>query len=495
MNIAIVGAGYVGLVTACCLAAAGHRVKSLDQDGKKTGLLQRGRVPFHEPGLAPLLQAGLERGNLTFHHDDPAVVGETRPDLVFLAVGTPPDPSGTPDLTALHQCANGLKAYLQAPTIVVIKSTVLPGTGALIEARLNNGQDPGDSAYIHVVSNPEFLSEGRAVHDFQHPDRIVVGTDDARCRQALAALYQPFSQDGARLMFMDRCSAEFAKYACNAMLAARVSMINELAGLASVANARIEDVCEVLKSDPRIGAHYLDPGIGYGGSCLPKDVQALINLAERHHEPVTMLRSVQQVNHDQGERLLHALRQHFGGLSGRHIAVWGVSFKPDTDDVRASPSITLIRRLHNEGATVHAYDPVAQANARHALSDLEVPFGASALDACDGADALVVMTAWAEFVQADLSAVARRLKGRLVVDARHLYHTGRLARHGLQHLRPADAHRVLTAPPSAPSVAAQNNGKFVQGPVRGSRGAASQDGARPERYPDTWSPDHPPARA
>ena len=433
MNVVIIGAGYVGLVTGCCLAEAGNRVVCVDHDAEKLAGLRSGRLPFHEPELVTILGEQLASGRLLF--EDSVARAMPNADLAFLAVGTPSQTDGSANLENLLRCANELAATAFSDCMVVVKSTVPVGTGDRLEALLNEKRDQHSGhPRIRVVSNPEFLAEGRAVQDFRHPDRIVIGANDAGSAAALAQLYAPFDVDGKRLMFMDRRSAEFAKYACNAMLAARISMINELAGLASGFGADIEAVCGVLKGDPRIGGSYLHPGVGYGGSCLPKDLSALITCAKTIGEPADMLCSTQRVNNRQGRRLLEFIREYFRGeLRGKRIAIWGLSFKPATDDVRAAPSLALIRGLLNEGALVSAYDPVAMKAASLALGATPVVFGASAMSVCEGADALVLMTEWDEFKAPDFKALAMCMQGSMVFDARNLYQGSMLRQYGLQH--------------------------------------------------------------
>ncbi|MCQ9617210.1 UDP-glucose/GDP-mannose dehydrogenase family protein [Paenalcaligenes niemegkensis] len=435
MNVVVIGSGYVGLVTGCCLAEAGNTVVCVDHDAQKVAALSAYRVPFHEPQLAGILEAQLKTGRLTFERSIKEAM--TKADVVFLAVGTPSNTDGSANLDNLLGCANELAKTICGDCIIVIKSTVPVGTGDRIEQIFNkSGHLRAAQFKIGVVSNPEFLAEGRAVQDFRHPDRIVIGSNDSYSFSILARLYAPFDSDGLRLVLMDRRSAEFAKYACNSMLAARISMINELSILAGALGADISSICQVLKGDPRIGGSYLHPGIGYGGSCLPKDLSALIDLAQNVGEPAYMLRSIQMVNTCQKQRLLQAVRNHFNGhLSAKNIAIWGLSFKPDTDDVRAAPSLSLIRSLLDEGAVVKAYDPVAQSSAQVELGRLEVEFGESALAVCEEADALVVMTEWEEFKAPDWNALAQTMRGKIVFDARALYTTATLQQYGLQHYR------------------------------------------------------------
>ncbi|MBB5213655.1 UDP-glucose dehydrogenase family protein [Parapusillimonas granuli] len=453
MKVVVIGSGYVGLVTGCCLAEAGNQVVCVDHDAGKVAALRAGRLPFHEPGLDELLAAQLQAGRLSFETSIARAMRHAA--VAFLAVGTPSQTNGSANLENLLHCVHELADTAFEDCVIVVKSTVPIGTGDHIEKLLNakHGAAAGQPR-VRVASNPEFLAEGRAIRDFRHPSRIVVGANDEGSAQALAELYAPFVERGASLMFMDRRSAEFAKYACNAMLAARISMVNELAGLAGSLGAGMEAVCRVLKSDPRIGAGYLQPGAGYGGSCLPKDLRALIRSAQEAGEPAYMLRSVQRVNRLQGRKLFDAIRDHFGGgLRQRRIAIWGLSFKPGTDDVRSAPSLALIHALLGAGATVSAYDPVAMNAARAALGDTATVFGESALNVCEEADALVLMTEWEEFKAPDFEAVAARLRGGVVFDARGIYRPGLLRRHGLQ------CHRLGERP------AGLQAGKAVRAPL------------------------------
>lgn len=431
MKLVVIGTGYVGLVTGCCLAEAGNQVICVDHDAHKLALLQSGRAPFHEPGLEEILVAQLQAGRLSFESS----IGRAMPgaDCAFLAVGTPPQQDGNANLENLLHCVRELSDTAFDDCLIIIKSTVPVGTADRIDALLN-ATKPGFEGRprVRVASNPEFLAEGRAVQDFREPERIVIGTDDEHATAVLERLYAPFNKDGRRLLKMDRKSAEFAKYACNAMLAARISMVNELAGIAGGLGADMDEVLSVLKSDPRIGSAYLQPGVGYGGSCLPKDLQALIHLAHGVNEPAHMLHGVRKVNLQQVERMLHSMRSHFGGrLDDKRIAVWGLAFKPGTDDVRASPSLALIKKLAAEGAQVQAYDPVANRAAQDALGPTRVSLYDNALAACRQADALAVMTEWEEFKTPDFPALSACLKSRAIFDGRGIYDTEQLRTYGL----------------------------------------------------------------
>lgn len=432
MNIAIVGTGYVGLVTGACLAAASNYVTCIDKNPSRVLDLRAGKIPFYEPGLSELVAQARQKKMLQFTAK--LADGVKSADMVFLAVGTPPDDEGRTDLSGLLACVRDLSPLLQRDTIVVIKSTVPPGTCEHVQEVLDNAIPAGSTRTIHVVSNPEFLAEGRAVDDFQRPARIVIGTSHRRTQQALLQLYAPFTAAGGEILLMDTRSAEFAKYACNAMLAARISMVNELAGIAGQVNADVESVCQVMGLDPRIGPQYLQPGAGYGGSCLPKDVASLIRTAQDTDEPAYMLRSVERVNHRQGRLLFESLSAHFSHLlRGRCLAIWGLAFKPGTDDVRNAPSLNLIQSLVAAGARVQAYDPVAAENTRAAIDNQRVMFAHTAHAACEGADALVVMTEWEEFRDPDFALLAKQLSTAAIFDARGIYDAAQLQRHGLRH--------------------------------------------------------------
>ncbi len=454
MKLVVIGTGYVGLVTGCCLAEAGNQVICVDHDAHKLALLQSGRAPFHEPGLEEVLATQLRAGRLRFESS----IGRAMPgaECAFLAVGTPPQHDGNANLENLLHCVQELSDTAFGDCLIIIKSTVPVGTADRIDALLNAAR-PGVEGrpQVRVASNPEFLAEGRALQDFRQPERIVIGTEDEHAAALLERLYKPFNKDGRRLLKMDRRSAEFAKYACNAMLAARISMVNELAGIAGGLGANMAQVLSVLRSDPRIGSAYLQPGVGYGGSCLPKDLQALIHLAHSVDEPAHMLHGVRKVNLQQVERMLHAIRRHFeGGLEGKRIAIWGLSFKPGTDDVRASPSLALIKKLVDEGALIQAYDPVANHAAQDALGTTRISVYDDALAACRQADALAVMTEWEEFKAQDMEAVAACLQGGAIFDGRGIYDATQLRAHGLAHyhvgsVRPLSGDFVQAMPQPA----------------------------------------------
>lgn len=443
MTIAIIGMGYVGLVTAACLAEVGNHVACIDKDLRKIATLNNGAAPFYEPGLDDLIKSGSAAGNLEFHSD--LAQGVSRADIVFLAIGTPTAENGHTRLVEILECARHLARTLTKDTLIVIKSTVPVGTCERIQAILGAQYGGSASPRLIVASNPEFLAEGRAIKDFQCPERIVVGCDDGDACQLIEALYKPFNPDGERFLSMDIRSAEFAKYACNAMLAARVSMVNELAGIAGHVGADMRQVCRVLKSDSRIGSKYLQPGAGYGGSCLPKDLRALIGIAQDNGEPATMLRSAEHVNERQGQLLFEAISACLShDLRGRCVGLWGLAFKPGTDDLREAPSVTLINKLLQAGAHIQAYDPVAgkKEEVQALASNAMLKLCPDAYAACDDADILVVITDWEDFKHPDFALLARKLITATVFDCRNLYETKLLHQHGLVHYQ-------LGQPPAA----------------------------------------------
>ncbi len=434
MNLTVFGAGYVGLVTGACFAERGNSVVCVDVDTGRIADLERGIVPIHEPGLAELLANGRRSGRLTFTTD--AAAGIAHGDILFIAVGTPPDEDGSADLGHVLRVAASIGAHMDAPKIVVDKSTVPVGAAERVRQRIAAGlAERGVSMHFDVVSNPEFLKEGAAVADFMKPDRVVVGSDSPRAARTLERLYAPFNRNRDRVVHMDVRSAELTKYAANAMLATRISLMNELANLAERLGADIDAVRRGIGSDPRIGPSFIYPGIGYGGSCFPKDLRALIRTAEDAGSDVAMLRSVETVNARQKAVLFDKIQAYFGDeLSGRTLAFWGLAFKPNTDDMREAPSRVLMERLWEAGARVRAYDPAARDTARGlygARNDLVLCDSRDA--ALDGADALVVVTEWAEFWSPDFAAIKRSLRRPAIFDGRNLYDPALLGELGFDH--------------------------------------------------------------
>ena len=422
MKITMIGTGYVGLVTGTCLAEVGNDVLCLDVDTRKIEMLRSGGVPIHEPGLEPMIRRNVAAGRLAFTTDIDAAVGHAA--VQFIAVGTPPDEDGSADMQYVLQAARNIGRRMVEWTLVVDKSTGPVGTADRVRETIAAELPArGVDVPFAVASNPEFLKEGAAIDDFMRPDRVVVGADDERAIATLRMIYAPFQRSHERLLVMDVRSAELTKYAANAMLATRISFMNELANLADRLGADIEAVRQGIGSDPRIGWHFLYPGAGYGGSCFPKDVKALRHTAERHGMPLRILSAVEEANEAQKEVLVGKIVATFGAdLTGRRFALWGLAFKPDTDDVREAPSRTIIASLLQRGASVCAWDPVAIGEARRAFGALPgLDYAANPLDACAGADALVVVTEWKEFRSPDFSVLRRLLKEPVIFDGRNLY--------------------------------------------------------------------------
>ncbi len=418
----MIGTGYVGLVSGACLADQGNDVLCLDVDKDKIELLRSGSIPIHEPGLESLVKRNAQAGRLRFTTDiEPSVHHGT---VQFIAVGTPPDDDGSADLRYVAEAARTIGRHMRDYKVVVDKSTVPVGTADRVRAVIGEElKARGVDVPYSVVSNPEFLKEGAAVEDFMKPDRVVIGADDERATQIMRAVYAPFQRNHERMLVMDVRSAELTKYAANAMLATRISFMNELANLAEKLGADIEQVRQGMGSDPRIGYDFLYAGCGYGGSCFPKDVRALQRTAGTAGLPLRILHAVEQANEAQKQRLVHKLTQRLGErLEGRRFALWGLAFKPNTDDMREAPSRVVIQEILARGATLRAYDPAAMDQARRIFRDeprlscVDTP-----LAALDGADGLIIVTEWKEFRSPDFAAIKQRLKQPLVFDGRNLY--------------------------------------------------------------------------
>ncbi len=434
MKLAVIGAGYVGLVTGACLADVGNDVLCIDVDRSKIEHLRAGEIPIHEPGLDTVVERCVKAGRLRFSTSYEEAVAHA--PVVFIAVGTPPGEDGSADLSHVLACARELGRLVTRDTLVVVKSTVPVGTNDQVRAAL--GEEllrRGLQLHVTTASNPEFLKEGFAVDDFMKPDRIIVGVDDARSTETLRALYAPFNRNRDRLLVMDVRSAEFTKYAANAMLAVRISFMNEMANLADRLGVDIEQVRHGIGSDPRIGPQFLYAGVGYGGSCFPKDVKALVHTAETAAEPAELMRAAERVNARQRRILFEKMNRFFGGaLAGKRIALWGLAFKANTDDMREAPSLALIEALTGAGATVVAYDPVAMDNARRLCAgNRAVQFAPSARAAAEGADALAVVTEWLEFRSPDFEWLAGTLRSRVVFDGRNLYDPAQVRAAGLKY--------------------------------------------------------------
>ena len=434
MKVSVVGTGYVGLVTGACLADMGNLVLCLDIDAAKVRSLNEGRVPIYEPGLEPIVRRNREAGRLAFTTDAAAAAGHGT--LQLIAVGTPPGEDGSADLQHVLAAARAIGRHMDGYRVVVNKSTVPVGTADKVSEVISDAlRERHKQIPFSVVSNPEFLKEGAAVEDFMRPDRIIIGSDDARATALLRELYAPFQRNHERLMLMGVRSAELAKYAANAMLATRISFMNELANLAEALGADIEDVRRGIGSDTRIGTDFLYPGAGFGGSCFPKDVKALRHSAEQAGRPMKLLAAVEQANEAQKHILGDKIKARFGsGLAGKRFAVWGLAFKPNTDDMREAPSRALIADLLASGAAVRAYDPVARAQARRIFEgERRVEIVDSALECLTGCDALAVLTEWQEFRSPDFVELVRRLKTPAIFDGRNLYDPVALRAQGIEY--------------------------------------------------------------
>lgn len=422
MRVTIFGSGYVGLVTGACLADVGNYVVCVDVDKAKVDRLCRGEPQIHEPGLEALIRRNLEAGRLEFTTD--AAVGVAHGLFQLIAVGTPPDEDGSADLKHVLAVARTIGQHLGRYAVVVTKSTVPVGTADRVRAELTGAlQARGAELDFDVVSNPEFLKEGAAIGDFMSPDRVVVGMDNQRPLELLRALYEPFTRNHDRLVVMDVRSAELTKYAANALLATKISFMNELANIAERVGADIEKVRVGVGSDSRIGYGFIYPGTGYGGSCFPKDIQALVRSARGVGYEPRVLAAVEEVNSDQKGFLVAKILKHFGGsLQGRCFAIWGLAFKPNTDDMREAPSLTVIRGLLAAGATVRTFDPVAMDEARRTLgSNPGIEYVLNSYQALEGADALVIVTEWKEFRSPDFERIKAMLHQPTIFDGRNLY--------------------------------------------------------------------------
>ncbi len=427
MKVAVIGTGYVGLVVGACLAETGNDVACADVDARKIDMLRANGIPIYEPGLEDLVERNQRDGRLTFSTDVPGSIAGA--EVVFIAVGTPPDEDGSADLRHVLDVAECVGRYMTRELVVVTKSTVPVGTALKVQdAVARHAQFP-----FHMCSNPEFLKEGAAVDDFLKPDRVVLGVESDEARSLMAELYAPFVRTGKPIIFMDIASAEMTKYAANAMLATRISFMNEIANLCERVGADVDLVRKGIGSDARIGPSFLFPGPGYGGSCFPKDVKALVRTAAEHKVPLGVLNAVEAANDRQKGVLYEKLsRLMDGALAGAHIAVWGLAFKPNTDDMREAPSLVLIRSLLEAGARVTAHDPVAMKETHRILGDT-IAYADTNYDAVEGADALVVVTDWNEYRHPDFRRVREALRKGILVDGRNLYSPAKMNAHGFSY--------------------------------------------------------------
>lgn len=420
MKIAVIGTGYVGLVTGTCFAEVGVDVTCVDIDQKKIDNLNKGILPIYEPGLEEMVERNVQKHRLHFSTSlKDSIQGA---EVIFIAVGTPPDEDGSADLKYVLAVASSVGEHMTHPLVIVTKSTVPVSTAEKVRKSLQEQLDKrGSKLDFYVASNPEFLKEGAAIEDFMKPDRIVVGVDRPEAEELMRKLYKPFLMNGHPIYIMDIPSAEMTKYAANAMLATKISFMNDIANLCEIMGADVNMVRKGIGSDARIGTKFIYPGVGYGGSCFPKDVKALIKTAKENKYDMRILNAVESVNENQKEVLFNKVKSHFAGsLKGKKFALWGLSFKPKTDDMREAPSLVIIEKLLKEGAKVVAYDPVAMHEAQRILGD-SISYSNDMYDTLNGADALLIVTEWPEFRVPDFDEVTKRLNGKVLFDGRNIF--------------------------------------------------------------------------
>jgi len=427
MKIAVVGTGYVGLVAGACFAENGNEVICVDKESAKVRLLQRGKIPIYEPGLDELVRRNKAEKRLTF--TTALERGVRNAQVVFIAVGTPTGEDGSADLQHVLAVARDTAKAMNGYKVIVNKSTVPVGTAAKVREVVRRETTHPFS----VVSNPEFLKQGAAIEDFMKPDRVVIGAEDPRAAQLMSELYAPFTRTGAPIMLMDCASAELCKYAANAMLATRISFMNEVANVCEAMGADVDQVRRAVAADKRIGASFLFPGVGYGGSCFPKDVKAMLKFAADREYAFEILEAVEAVNERQKMRLLGKVQKHFGSLKGKRLAVWGLAFKPRTDDMREAPSVPLIRGFLEGGAAVQAYDPEAMAVARGIFGS-KITYADNSYAALTGADALVIVTEWNEFREPDFARMRKLMRLPSIFDGRNLYKPDQIRAHGFTYI-------------------------------------------------------------
>jgi UDPglucose 6-dehydrogenase len=426
MKIAVVGTGYVGLVAGACFAESGNDVVCVDRDAAKVRMLRRGKMPIYEPGLEELVRRNRQEGRLTFTTTLPKAVRDSA--IIFIAVGTPQGEDGSADLQHVLGVARDVAKAMNGYKVIVDKSTVPVGTSARVRDVIRRETTQPFS----VVSNPEFLKQGAAIEDFMKPDRVVIGAEDPRAEAMMLELYAPFTRTGAPIMVMDCASAELSKYAANAMLATRISFMNEVANICETVGADVDQVRRAIGSDKRIGTSFLFPGIGYGGSCFPKDVKALIRFAADKHYDLKILGAVEAVNAFQKTRLVTKMKAHFGSLKGKTVAVWGLAFKPRTDDMREAPSIPMIDALLAAGARVQAYDPEAAKMAKSIFGS-RVTLASGNYDALKGADCLAIVTEWNEFRRPDFARMRKLMRAPVVFDGRNLFTPDQMKQNGFTY--------------------------------------------------------------
>jgi UDPglucose 6-dehydrogenase len=426
MKIAVVGTGYVGLVVGACLAENGNDVICVDTDAAKIRSLQKGKIPIYEPGLEELVRRNRAEKRLTFATTLPRAVRQSQ--IIFIAVGTPEAEDGSADLQHVLGVARDIARAMNGYKVIVDKSTVPVGTAERVREVIRRETTHPFS----VVSNPEFLKQGAAVNDFLKPDRVVIGAEDPRGAELMKELYAPFTRTGAPIMVMDCASAELSKYAANAMLATRISFMNEVARVCDLYGANVDEVRRAVASDTRIGAAFLFPGVGYGGSCFPKDVKAILKFAKDKGYDFRILDAVETVNQQQKQVLVEKMQRHFGSLKGKTIALWGLAFKPRTDDMREAPAIAIVQKLLQQGAKVQAYDPEAMDTARRLLGN-KIAYGKKSYDVLAGADALALVTEWHEFREPDFGRMRKLMREPVVFDGRNIYNPAQMKAQGFTY--------------------------------------------------------------
>ncbi len=426
MKIAVVGTGYVGLVTGTCLAETGNTVTCVDIDEKKVEMMKNGKVPIYEPHLDVLFERNIKHDRLHFTTDLAEAIKDAK--IIFLALPTPPGEDGSADLSYVLSAAKDIAKLLTEYTVIVDKSTVPVGTADKVTAVIKHETD----IEFDVVSNPEFLREGFAVDDFLKPDRVVIGTSSEKARDIMEELYKPYVRQGNPIIFMDEKSAELTKYAANSFLATKITFMNEVANFCELVGADVDQVRIGIGADSRIGKRFLFPGIGYGGSCFPKDVQALVKSGNENDFEFRLLNAVMDINEKQKKVILPKMKNRFGSLDGKKIALWGLSFKPDTDDIREAPALQLIDNLLSEGASVTAYDPEAMDNVRNLIGD-KITYGDNEYDVLEDADCLLIATEWSEFRTPDFERMKELLSGRIIFDGRNLYDIDHMEKEGFEY--------------------------------------------------------------
>ncbi len=432
MNIAVVGTGYVGLVTGTCFAETGINVVCIDIDKKKVEMLRNGEVPIYEPGLDTLLARNIDKGRISFTTSLEKGIKEA--DAIFIAVGTPPDEDGSADLKYVLGVAREIGQHMEDYKVIITKSTVPVGTSYKVKTAVEGElAKRGIRISFDVASNPEFLKEGSAVDDFLKPDRIVVGIESKRAEKVMRRLYKPFLMNGHPLLFMDIFSSEMTKYAANSMLATKISFMNDIANLCELVGANVDLVRKGIGSDSRIGNKFIYPGTGYGGSCFPKDVQALVRTADEHGHSLEVLKAVEAVNYRQKTTLVEKIKQHFGdNLKGKQFGMWGLAFKPKTDDMREAPSLVIIEQLKALGANIRAYDPVAMHEAERILGN-GIEYAKDQYDVCVDADALILVTEWSEFRMPNFRILEKLMNEKTVFDGRNVYDPEEMAEQGFNY--------------------------------------------------------------